>query len=124
MDTVSKCEFDYTFNDLRFKNSTLVFSWSFKRIKNVFNFVRNYNTSYRISSDFDFLIRVFKNNKLQKKFIYKTIILMRSGGISSQFKYAYNRIREDLKILRKYYPKQFIIIFLAKLFNKFIQLLK
>ena len=92
--------------------------------KNVFNFVRNYNTSYRISSDFDFLIRVFKNNKLQKKFIYKTIILMRSGGISSQFKYAYNRIREDLKILRKYYPKQFIIIYLAKLFNKFIQLLK
>ena len=92
--------------------------------KNVFNFVKNYNTSYRISSDFDFLIRVFKNNKLQKKFIYKTIVLMRSGGISSKFKYTYNRIREDFKILRKYYPKYFIVIYLAKLFNKFIQLLK
>ena len=92
--------------------------------KNVFNFVRNYNTSYRISSDFDFLIRVFKNNKLQKKFIYKTIILMRSGGISSKFKYTYNRVGEDLKILRQYYPKYFIVIYLGKLFNKFIQLLK
>lgn len=92
--------------------------------KNVFNFVKNYNTSYRISSDFDFLIRVFKNNKLQKKFIYKTIVLMRSGGISSKFKYTYNRIREDFKILRKYYPKYFIVIYLTKLFNKFIQLLK
>lgn len=92
--------------------------------KNVFNFVKNYNTSYRISSDFDFLIRVFKNNKLQKKFIYKTIVLMRSGGISSKFKYTYNRIREDFKILRKYYPKYFIVVYLAKLFNKFIQLLK
>ena len=49
---------------------------------------------------------------------------MRGGGMSSQLKYAYNRIGEDLKILRKYYPKQFIIIYLAKLFNKFIQLLK
>ena len=92
--------------------------------KNVFNFVKNYNTSYRISSDFDFLIRVFKNNKLQKKFIYKTIVLMRSGGISSKFKYTYNRIREDFKILRKYYQKYFIVIYLTKLFNKFIQLLK
>lgn len=91
--------------------------------KNVFNFVKNYNTSYRISSDFDFLIRVFKNNKLQKKFIYKTIVLMRHGGISSKFKYTYNRICEDFKILRKYYPKYFIIIYLTKLFNKFIQLL-
>lgn len=92
--------------------------------KNVFNIVKNYNAAYRISSDFDFLIRIFKNNKLQKKFINKTIILMRGGGMSSQLKYAYNRIGEDLKILRKYYPKHFIVIYLAKLFNKFIQLLK
>ena len=49
---------------------------------------------------------------------------MRSGGISSQFRYAYNRVGEDLKILRRYYPKYFIVIYLAKLFNKFIQLLK
>jgi len=92
--------------------------------KNVFNIVGDYNATYRISSDFDFLIRVFKNNKLQKKFINKTIVIMRSGGISSKFKYTYNRIGEDLKILRRYYPKYFIAIYLAKLFNKFIQLLK
>ena len=49
---------------------------------------------------------------------------MRSGGISSKFKYTYNRIGEDLKILRKYYPKYFIKIYLTKLFNKFIQLFK
>ena len=92
--------------------------------KKVFNIVGNYNTTYRISSDFDFLIRVFQNNKFKKKFIYKTIILMRSGGISSKFKYTYNRVVEDLKILRQYYPKYFIVIYLTKLFNKFIQLLK
>jgi hypothetical protein len=49
---------------------------------------------------------------------------MRSGGISSKFKYTHNRIGEDLKILRKYYPKHFIVIYLAKVFNKFIQLLR
>jgi glycosyltransferase len=92
--------------------------------KNVFNIVGDYNAVYRISSDFDFLIRVFKNNKVQTKFINKTIVTMRSGGISSKFKYTYNRIGEDLKILRKYYPKYFITIYLTKLFNKFIQLLK
>ena len=92
--------------------------------KKVLNIIGNYNTAYRISSDFDFLIRVFKNNKLKTKFLNKTVVLMRSGGISSRFKYTYNRIVEDLKILRKYYPKYFITIYLTKLFNKFIQLLK
>jgi glycosyltransferase len=92
--------------------------------KNVFNIIGDYNAVYRISSDFDFLIRVFKNIKLKKKFINKTIVIMRSGGISSKFKYTYNRIGEDLKILRKYYPKYFIKIYLTKLFNKFIQLFK
>jgi glycosyltransferase len=92
--------------------------------KNVFNIVGDFNEVYRISSDFDFLIRVFKNNKLQTKFINKTIVIMRSGGISSKFKYTHNRIGEDLKILRKYYPKHFIVIYLAKVFNKFIQLLR
>jgi len=92
--------------------------------KNVFNIVGDYNTAYRISSDFDFLIKVFINNKLQTKFINKAIVIMRSGGISSKFKYTYNRISEDFKILRKYYPTYFIVIYLAKLFNKFTQLLK
>jgi glycosyltransferase len=92
--------------------------------KKVFNIIGNYNTAYRISSDFDFLIRVFKNNKLKTKFLNKSVVLMRSGGLSSKFKYNYNRIGEDLKILREYYPKYFILIYLTKLFNKFTQLLK
>jgi glycosyltransferase len=70
--------------------------------KEVFRKIGNYNTDYKISSDYDFLIRVFKDYNIRKEYIKKTLIKMRIGGKSN--KSITNLLRktfEDFKIIKK-----------------------
>ena len=70
--------------------------------KEVFKKIGNYNTNYKISSDYDFLIRVFTNYDIKKQYIKKTLIKMRIGGTSN--KSITNLLRksfEDFKIIKK-----------------------
>ena len=78
-----------------------------------------YNTNYNISSDFDFLIKIFKNFKgiyLNYNFIY-----MRTGGTSSKFKNFKRKMFQDISIIKKYYSKLFLYFYFLKLFFKFKQ---
>ena len=79
-----------------------------------------YNQNYKISSDFDFLIRIMHNKKLNGKYINKYICKMRYGGKSTKIKFLLTKIIEDHMILKKY-NKFPIYIIVLKYFIKFKQ---
>tara|TARA_B100001057_G_scaffold500093_1_gene613427 strand:- start:3857 stop:4549 length:693 start_codon:yes stop_codon:yes gene_type:complete len=78
-----------------------------------------YDTKFTISSDFDFLIKLFKN--YQGKYINKVFIKMRTGGKSSQLKNFYLKMQEDVKILSKKYKYNFLLVYILKLILKIKQ---
>ena len=70
--------------------------------KEVFKKIGNYNTNYKISSDYDFLIRVFTNYDIKKQYIKKTLIKMRIGGTSNKsITNLFRKSFEDFKIIKK-----------------------
>ena len=70
--------------------------------KEVFKKIGNYNTNYKISSDYDFLIRVFTNYDIRKQYIKKTLIKMRIGGTSNKsITNLFRKSFEDFKIIKK-----------------------
>lgn len=86
-----------------------------KKIFNKFN----YNTTFNISSDYDFLIKLFKN--YNGRYLSKFFIKMRTGGKSSLIKNFKIKMFEDLKILKKYYKFSYIIIYSLKLIYRIKQ---
>jgi glycosyltransferase len=69
--------------------------------KKLFSIVGNYNENYRISFDYDHLIRVFLNSELQCSYVPKIFVNMRVGGNSNKFKNIINKMIEDYKIIKK-----------------------
>ena len=70
--------------------------------KKIFDRIGNYNTDYKISSDYDFLIRALIDRSIKKKYIQKTLVNMRIGGVSN--KSIFNLIKktfEDFRIIKK-----------------------
>lgn len=78
-----------------------------------------YNTKYSISSDFDFLIKIFKNFK--GIYLDYNFICMRTGGTSSKFRNFKRKMFQDISIIKKYYSKSYLYIYILKLFFKFKQ---
>ena len=52
--------------------------------KNLLKEIGYYDESFKISSDYDFIIRLFKQNNLKIFFLNKFSVKMRSGGISNK----------------------------------------
>jgi glycosyltransferase len=70
--------------------------------KKIFEKVGNYNTDYRISSDYDFLIRAVTNKEIKKQYLNQTLIKMRIGGTSNKsISNLLKKTFEDYKIIKK-----------------------
>ena len=70
--------------------------------KEVFKKVGNYNTDYRISSDYDFLIRALTNKEIKKQYINQTLMKMRIGGKSNKsISNLLKKTFEDYRIIKK-----------------------
>ena len=70
--------------------------------KNLLNEIGYYDESFKISSDYDFIIRLFRKEKIKIFFLNKFTIKMRSGGISNRnIKNILIKMNEDLKIIKK-----------------------
>ena len=62
-----------------------------------------YDESFRISSDYDFIIRLFKKDNLKIFYLDKFTVKMRSGGISNKsIKNIFVKMSEDIKIMKKF----------------------
>ena len=89
--------------------------------KKIINKIGLYNEKFKISSDFDYMIRLFKIKNIKYKFLDETLILMRSGGISSSFKNLPTRFLEDLKILKIYFKRKYLLLYFLKILKKIFQ---
>lgn len=76
-----------------------------------------YNTSYSISSDTDFNLRIAKKN-IKYFYLDKFIILMKTGGLSTNWKYFFIKFKQDIIILKKFFKMTFIFIYIYKIFLK------
>ncbi len=60
-----------------------------------------FNTSFRISADYDYMLRLFSNSKTNSFFNNRTMINMRLGGISNNsVKNIIRKSKEDYKALK------------------------
>jgi glycosyltransferase len=70
--------------------------------KNVFQKIGKYKTNYKISSDYDFLIRVLGKKNIKIIYIPKILVNMRIGGKSNNsIKNLFHKSIEDFKIIKK-----------------------
>jgi glycosyltransferase involved in cell wall biosynthesis len=65
--------------------------------------IPNYDIKYKISGDYDFIIKSFLKKNILIKYCNKNLIIMRTGGDSSKIKYFIKKFKEDIIIYKKYF---------------------
>ena len=65
--------------------------------KEVYDKIGNYNTSLKIASDYEWMLRALKVNQIKSKYIPILMINMRLGGVSN--KNLLNVIRQNMEVL-------------------------
>jgi glycosyltransferase len=90
--------------------------------KIVFKKVGYYSEKYRISSDYDFLLRVILSNKFKIQSTNKYHNIMRLGGDSTNISKIFIKLKEDYLILKKHNLN--ILILALKILSKIIQIKK
>lgn len=93
--------------------------------KQVYDEVGNYNLDYKIVADYDFMIRVLKDNKYKLEHINEYLIYMRAGGVSSNGIKGYiNNMKEAYKVLKNNKVKPAAIIVLIRIYKTIMQMVK
>ena len=73
-----------------------------------------YNVNYNISSDTDFNIRISKK-KINFIYLNRFIVFMKTGGLSTNYKFFFRKMAQDIIILKKYFKFLFLFIYLYKI---------
>ena len=107
-----------------FKRKKLYYGWmpphtSLFIKKKIFTKIGLYSNKYRISSDYEFILRLFFNKKFKISSTDLIHTIMRDGGDSRKIKLLLLKLIEDISILNKHQLSVFIII--LKILNKFTQ---
>lgn len=69
--------------------------------KSVYDKYGEFDTSYKISADYDFILRILKDQNLEFGYLPKVITKMRVGGVSNRnLKNIIQKTREDYKAAR------------------------
>jgi glycosyltransferase involved in cell wall biosynthesis len=84
--------------------------------------ISNYDSKYKISGDYDFIIKSFLKKNILIKYFNKNLVIMRSGGDSSKIKFVLKKFKEDMNIYKKYFNSNFSFInILLKILLKIYQ---
>tara|TARA_B110000261_G_scaffold132421_1_gene148853 strand:- start:337 stop:1104 length:768 start_codon:yes stop_codon:yes gene_type:complete len=76
---------------------------TFYTYKDVYIKFGDFDILYKISSDYDMMLRLLYQNKINAKYLPKVLVKMQRGGISNQnLKSMILKTQEDLKIMKKY----------------------
>ena len=82
--------------------------------------IGDYSSKYKISSDYDFILRIYKNKNIKITYIKKNLTIMRHGGDSTGFFNLYKKTSEDLKVISAYQDYPWYIVIL-KIYRKVFQ---
>lgn len=90
--------------------------------KEVFEKHGLYDTSFKIAADYDFILRIFKDESLKLEYLPIVITNMSIGGVStSGFKNLVRKSYEDWLVLKKNKMRFPLFILLRKIFSKLSQ---
>ena len=90
--------------------------------KDVFEKHGLYDTNFKIAADYDFILRIFKDESLKFEYLPITITNMSIGGIStSGFKNLIRKSFEDYKVLKMNNMKYPLLILFRKIAGKISQ---
>jgi len=90
--------------------------------KEVFNKHGLYDTDFKIAADYDFILRIFKDQSLKFEYLPITITNMSIGGVStSGFRNLIRKSFEDYKVLKKNNMKFPLLILFRKIVDKISQ---
>jgi glycosyltransferase involved in cell wall biosynthesis len=94
--------------------------------RKVFALVGLFSLSYDIAGDFEFFVRVFKNNRISKFFTNHTISFMTLGGVSNNM--IYRSYLQKFRIIRTNFEftfiiKSFFFIFFYQIPRNFIRVM-
>jgi glycosyltransferase len=74
--------------------------YTYKKIYIEYGF---FDISYKISSDYDMMLRLLYEKKINAKYIPEVLVKMQRGGVSNQnFKSMMLKTKEDFLIMKKY----------------------
>jgi glycosyltransferase len=80
--------------------------------RSVYEEVGRFNLDYKISGDYDFILRVFLQDKYKIAYLPRTLVKMRVGGVSNRsFKNILKKSREDLAISAKHFRAPIMTVF-------------
>ena len=110
-----------------FHNNKLKYGWmpahpTLYLKKEVYNTFGQFDLSFKISADYDFILRIFSSETLKFFYLPATVVRMRMGGKSnSSGKNMLQKSKEDYRILKKsHYRSPFLTLF-CKNFRKIPQ---
>lgn len=91
--------------------------------KSWYHHVGGFEEKYIISSDYDSILKFFSNQNFTSYFLNKTLMKMRTGGVSSSLKNISRKSYEDYLILKDHNSsiKQALLILLMKNLSKLSQ---
>jgi glycosyltransferase len=82
-----------------------------------------YSEKYSISGDYDFILKIFLNTNYSINYFNEHLIVMRTGGDSTNIKLFYKKFSQDLMIAKKFF-KNYIFCIIFKILRKINQFLK
>lgn len=91
--------------------------------KDLINMYGDYNTSFKIASDTEFILRFLYKHKITVKYLDTYIVKMKMGGLSTDKSRAIQVLKEDLKIYSLFFNNSFNVVFRKKL-NALVQYFK
>lgn len=93
--------------------------------KQVFLKYGYYNQKYRIAADYDFMLRILKDNSLKISYIDEFLVHMRTGGVSTNgLKGYYKSFKESYQVLKHNHIKFPLFVNVIRTIKIFFQVLK
>jgi len=68
--------------------------------KNIIKKIGKFNTKYKVSFDYDFMVRCLKSEDIKAKYLNLKTVKMLVGGNSNKFKNIFRKMKEDLQIIK------------------------
>jgi len=90
--------------------------------KSVYDKLGLFDTSFKIASDYDIMLRFFLRGNISTIYLRKYIMKMRMGGISQNRNTIIMKMKEEVRVLKRYFSFLFFIPFLSKSIRKLYQL--
>lgn len=95
-------------NSGSFKREKLKYGWmpphpTFYVRRDLFQKIGFFDTSFRISADYDFMVRCLTEQKVKVVYIPKVLVKMRMGGVSNRsLKMLIRKSREDIEVIQRH----------------------